>query len=137
MGKDGQAIDGDVGFKRVSYFANKPMFSRNKALPTLEMAANPQQGVIISAYSYSVHDFNDYEDKAYSSTLCWNAWLKIAGMLLMAMQLVSTATILRAVDDPLSRSGSTKVANANAARYRESRDCECDGKYAVKQLCVA
>lgn len=68
-------IDANVGFNDVEYFSNK---GGDKAV--VKLTASPNAGMIISLWSYADCDGNDLFNRAFSSTITWNAWKAMAGV---------------------------------------------------------
>lgn len=66
-------IDVDQGFTHVEY---APV---GGIVPLIDIAASPDALMLLSLWSYAKHDINDPSNKAYSSTLTWNAWVRLAG----------------------------------------------------------
>lgn len=80
QGWDNAPVDGDRGFDAITYYAKDALLdSEDQPESVLEIAGNPDSGIIISTYSYATNDLNEPAKRAYSSTLTWNAWVAIAG----------------------------------------------------------
>lgn len=56
--------------------AINPVNGKEEAV--VEISANGESGILFSMWSYRKWDLNKDDDKAYSSTLTWNAWKDIA-----------------------------------------------------------
>lgn len=72
-------IDLSKGFGSVTYMS-KPKHPSGQ--PVLSVGVNPDQGAILSVWSFAEWDTNDKGRRAFSSTLTWSAWRKVAGKLI-------------------------------------------------------
>lgn len=70
----------NIGFKMMEYIS-KTQSSASRVADTASnptaviiVSANPQEGALVSIWSFSMQDQNMVGQRAYSSTLTWNAW---------------------------------------------------------------
>lgn len=81
-----RTIDTDMGFSSIAINAKQARLGGDgQSLNVVTLGTNPGSGTMLSIASYAFNDLNAPDQKAYSSTITWNAWKERAGMKLASI----------------------------------------------------